>query len=172
MQTLDAGRTYLLDVIASEDAVTNETLIVSDPTLTAIAAPAEPTTQARPAPTIDAVTLTRFAALQLYAPIRLLESPPGIVREPVNTTSVPLLRNAPVTAQPLIAWRGGGLHVTAVKLTNTAASPVTLDPRTLRGAWTTATFQHHRLLAKGNEADTTVVYLVSTHPFALTLATP
>ncbi len=172
VQTREEGRTYLLDVTATEEAVTSEALLVSDPTLTPLAAPAESVTTAHPASTIDTVTLTRFAAQQLYAPTRLLEALSGIVREPVDSKSVPLLHNVPVTAQPLIAWRDGGLHVTAVKLTNTTPTPILLDPRTLRGAWTTATFQHHRLLAKGDEADTTVVYLVSIHPFTGALATP
>lgn len=172
VQTREEGRTYLLDVTATEEAVTSEALIVSDPTLTPITALAESTTTARPVSTLDAVTLTRFAALQLYAPSRLLEALPGVVREPVDSKSVPLLHNVPVTAQPLIAWRGGGLHVTAVKLTNSTPTPILLDPRTLRGAWTTATFQHHRLFAHGDEADTSVVYLVSTQPFVTALATP
>jgi hypothetical protein len=43
--------------------------------------------------------------------------------------------------------------------------PQILDPRDLRGAWLTATFQHHRLLPKGDEADTTAVYLISARPF-------
>ena len=69
----------------------------------------------------------------------------------------------------MVAWRANGLYVTAVKLTNRTDQPQTLDPRDLRGAWLTATFQHHRLLPKGDEADTTAVYLISARPFDVSL---
>jgi hypothetical protein len=57
------------------------------------------------------------------------------------------------------------LYVTAVKLTNRWKKPQVLDPRTLRGQWLAATFQHSRLLPAGDDADTTAVYLVSARPF-------
>ena len=47
--------------------------------------------------------------------------------------------------------------------------PQTLDPRTLRGRWLTAAFQHNRLHEAGSEADRTVVYLISDRPFAASL---
>ena len=72
-----------------------------------------------------------------------------------------------MSATPLIAWRSGSLHLTAVTLRNVTATPIELDPRSLRGEWLTATFQHNRLLAAGDEADLTVVYLVSPQPFAV-----
>ena len=111
------------------------------------------------------VALTRFAAQQLYAPARLVEDRPGIVRVSVMQESVSLLYGGAIDAKPLVAWRAGALYVTAVKLTNRTDQPQTLDPRNLRGAWLTATFQHNRLLAAGNEADTTAVYLISARPF-------
>jgi len=80
-----------------------------------------------------------------------------------------LIHGGAVEATPLIGWRANGLYITAVKLTNRTAEPQILDPRDLRGAWLTATFQHHRLLPKGDEADTTAVYLVSARPFELAL---
>ena len=64
-----------------------------------------------------------------------------------------------------MAWRANGLYVTAVKLTNRTELPQTLDPRDLQGTWLSATFQHHRLLPMGDEADTTAVYLISARPF-------
>jgi len=113
----------------------------------------------------NTVTLTRFAAQQLYAPARLVQDRPGIVRVPVKRDSVALLRGAAVDAVPLVAWRAGGLYVTAVKLTNGTDQPQTLDPRSLRGSWLTATFQHNRLLPAGSVADTTAVYLISARSF-------
>jgi integrating conjugative element protein (TIGR03749 family) len=111
------------------------------------------------------VSLTRFAARQLYAPTRLLLSGTGVVRVPVQRRAVPLIRGGTVSAVPLASWRSGDLYVTAVKLENRSSQAHTLDPRTLRGAWLTATFQHARLLPQGDEADTTAAYLVSALPF-------
>ncbi|WP_037374364.1 TIGR03749 family integrating conjugative element protein [Sedimenticola selenatireducens] len=116
---------------------------------------------------ISYVTLTRFAARQLYAPARLLQDGPGIVRTPVARDPINLMRGGAIDATPLVAWRAGGYYLTSVKLTNRTEQPQTLDPRNLRGAWLTATFQHHRLLPAGNEADTTAVYLISARPFSV-----
>ena len=116
---------------------------------------------------ISYVTLTRFAARQLYAPVRLRSDRPGIVRTPVSRDPINLVRGGAIDARPLVAWRAGGFYLTAVKLTNRTNQAKTLDPRNLRGAWLTATFQHHRLLPAGNEADTTAVYLISARPFSV-----
>ena len=118
-----------------------------------------------PIPSYGYVTLTRFAAQQLYAPARLLRDLPGVVRVPVARNEVALVRGASVRAEPLVAWRAGDLYLTAVKLTNRTDRALTLDPRTLRGAWLSASFQHNRLLPKGDESDTTAVYLISARPF-------
>lgn len=167
VQTVADGRTYLLDVAASETTGATPPITLIDPEAkpseaAGDATPVEPSRETAP----DPVSLTRFAAQQLYAPARLLKGRRGIVRIPVHAAPVTLLRGAAVTAVPLIAWRAGALHLTAVKLTNAGKAPISLDPRALRGNWLTATFQHNRLLAAGDEADTTVVYLVSTQPFA------
>ena len=98
-------------------------------------------------------------------PSRLVKDRPGVVRVPVARDAVELVHGGTIEATPLVAWRANGLYVTAVKLTNRTEQPQTLDPRDLRGAWLTATFQHHRLLPKGDEADTTAVYLISARPF-------
>jgi len=128
----------------------------------------EPHTQGRTAgknTEQDYVTLTRFAAQQLYAPKRLLRTPSGVFRAGVSRKAVALLRGANIEAIPLVAWRSGRLYVTAVRLRNLSRHPVTLDPRALRGKWLTATFQHARLFRAGEEADTTAVYLISERPF-------
>ena len=115
------------------------------------------------------VTLTRFAAQQLYAPARLLEELPGVTRVPVKREPVALVRGNAVEAVPLVAWRAGDLHLTAARLTNKTGRSQTLDPRNLRGRWLTAAFQHNRMHAVGSEADRTVVYLISDRPFAASL---
>lgn len=115
------------------------------------------------------ITLTRFAAQQLYAPTRLIPREPGVVVIPVNAEPVDLVHGAKVEAVPVAAWKAGLRYVTAVKLINRTKRPVVLDPRQLRGAWLAATFQHNRLLSAGSEADTTAVYLISDRPFDVAL---
>lgn len=117
------------------------------------------TRRATPVP----VVLTRHAAQNLYAPLRTVEPVPGIDRVnlrgdlPLDT----LLPTLPVRARALAAWRLEDQWVTAVKLTNTSARRLDLDPRALQGDFLAATFQHTTLGSAGRSADTTVVYLVT-----------
>ncbi|PKM36344.1 MAG: TIGR03749 family integrating conjugative element protein [Gammaproteobacteria bacterium HGW-Gammaproteobacteria-10] len=112
------------------------------------------------------VTLTRFAAQQLYAPSRMLKASPSIHRGVVTRRALHnLIRGESIEALPVASWQGGELYVTAVQLRNTGTAPVELDPRRIRGRWKAATFQHGRLHPAGSEADTTAVYLVSDRPF-------
>jgi hypothetical protein len=92
-----------------------------------------------------------------------------VVRVPVKRRQVALIRGASVLAEPLVAWRVGDRYLTAVKLTNRTDRALTLDPRTLRGDWLSAAFQHNRLHKKGDEADTTALYLISARPFEASL---
>lgn len=112
--------------------------------------------------TYDYVSLTRFAAQAMYAPLRLQNSLPGMITIPIEPDKkVPLVRGGKVEAMPLMIWKAPGLYVSAVRLKNTTSGYVTLDPRALRGDWLTVTFQHVRLMPAGDEADTTCVYLIS-----------
>ena len=125
-------------------------------------------------PGVDAaltpVTLTRFAAQQLYAPERVVGDVPGIRRVPMGVPpAIELYRHADIAAQPLASWQGGGYTVTAVKLTNLGRERVFLDPRELRGHFMTATFQHNSLGPAGSASDITCVYLVTDRPFAETI---
>ena len=166
VQTREGEATYLLDVDASEKALSTPPIqIVDRASTSADDASADPKAPSSGL-TDDPVLLTRFAAQQLYAPARLLSPTPGIVRVPVPTERISLVRGGVVIAAPLIGWRSDQRYVTAVKLTNPSASPIVLDPRELKGHWLTATFQHNRLLSKESEAESTVVYLVSAVPFA------
>ena len=168
---LDGGRMYVLDLAARSDGGQTQPVQIT------LAAESDPSDNAADdarglrtsSARIGYVALTRFAAQQLYAPARLLADLPGVVRIPIKPDAVALVRGDAVTATPLIAWRADGVYLTAVKLTNRIAQPLLLDPRTLRGAWLAATFQHNRLAKHGDEADTTVVYLISSLPFAVAL---
>jgi integrating conjugative element protein (TIGR03749 family) len=164
---LDGGSVYLLDLSAKVESAATAPVEIFDPdeALESGTDAVQPTGLRE----YGYVSLTRFAAQQLYAPSRLLEDLPGVVRVPVKRDPVALVRGDTIEALPLVAWRAGDLFVTAVKLTNQTDQPQILDPRTLRGAWLTATFQHNRLLGAGDEADRTVVYLISARPFASSL---
>jgi integrating conjugative element protein (TIGR03749 family) len=164
---LDGGGVYLLDLSAKLESTAIAPVEILDPdeALEPGTAAVQPTGLRE----YGYVSLTRFAAQQLYAPSRLLVDLPGVVRVPIKRDPVALVRSDTIEALPLVAWRAGDLFVTAVKLTNQTDQPQILDPRTLRGAWLTATFQHNRLLGAGDEADRTVVYLISARPFASSL---
>ena len=163
VRALDDGQVYLLDVGASPEGGSASPMEIALPRQPAAAsidpAPTGPSTHGY-------VSLTRFAAQQLYAPQRLQTPLPGVVRVPVPDKPVALVRGGAVEAVPLASWRSGFRYVTAVKLTNTSVEAQELLAHGLRGEWLAATFQHHRLLPVGDEADHTVVYLISDRPFS------
>lgn len=109
------------------------------------------------------VVITRYAAQMLYAPLRTVESLPGVSQVNLNRrlNLTTLLPTQPINASALGAWRMAGYWVTAVKLQNTSEQHLNLDPRELMGDFTAATFQHPYLGAKGHATDTTIVYLVT-----------
>lgn len=109
------------------------------------------------------VALTRYAAQMLYAPLRTVEPVNGISQVRVNRTLdlSTLLPVLPVEASILGAWRLDNSYVTAVKLRNLSAQQLTMNATELMGNFTTATFQHPYLGARGNASDTTTLYLVT-----------
>lgn len=121
---------------------------------------------ATPAPrheTPAPVALTRYATQMLYAPLRTVEPVAGISQVRVDrgldlSTLLPVL---PIEASVLGAWRLGNNYVTAVKLRNLSAQQLAMNPTDLMGNFTTATFQHPYLGARGNASDTTTLYLVT-----------
>ena len=166
IREIDTGQTYLFDLSATTRSGHSQSIVVYlDERGTAENRLRGPEGGARH----GYVSLTRFAAQQLYAPLRLLSSVPGIVRVPIQRDGVALVPGNSVDAKPLVAWRAGHLYITAVKLTNRLRKAQTLDPRSLRGSWLSAAFQHARLLPAGDESDTTAVYLVSAQPFEASL---
>jgi integrating conjugative element protein (TIGR03749 family) len=115
---------------------------------------------------INYVTLTRYAAQQLFAPRRLLKELSGVHRVALSNTAISLYRGGAVEAVPIISWKSASFHVTAISLHNITSSVVKLDPRKLRGDWICATFHQQRLAPQGSTGrDTTVVYVVSTRSF-------
>ena len=170
------GQIYLVDLSARSSASTAPVIVTQGAApaqmdgsaggmASAPAAVAAGTVTAPKMPTYDYGALTRFAAQSLYAPRRLAPTLPGVFQAPVDGRPIDLVRGESIQATPLIAWRSGNLYITAVRLRNQGYSSVILDPRSLRGLWLAATFQHARLFPKGDEADTTAVYLISAKPF-------
>src|SRR3546814_5195467 len=93
------------------------------------------------------VVLTRFAAQNLYAPLRTVEPLAGVMRVNLRRgldlgTLMPTL---PVRADALASWSLENQWVTAVRLTNSSSGWVSLDPRALNGAFLTAPFQHEAI---------------------------
>jgi integrating conjugative element protein (TIGR03749 family) len=121
--------------------------------------PSAATRHATPVP----VVLTRYAAQNLYAPLRTVEPVSGIGRVNLrsNLALGTLLPTLPVRAQALAAWRLENQWVTAVKLTNTSARWLDIDPRALQGDFVAVTFQHTSLGPAGESADTSVAYFVT-----------
>jgi integrating conjugative element protein (TIGR03749 family) len=169
VRAVDSGAIYLLDLSADNEGEAEVAIQILDPETRKPGVTAEDGAPLPALPAYGYVTLTRFAAQQLYAPARLLHDLPGVVRVPVRREPVRLVRAAPIEASPLVAWRASGLYITAVRLKNLGTQAVTLDPRTLRGRWLTAAFQHNRLHPAGDEADTTALYLISARPFETAL---
>jgi len=169
LQDADTGTVILLD-IAAEPAQDGqpplEPVRIIEATSSATqtdaddgSAAATPPVRATPQPVI----LTRYAAQNLYAPLRTVEPVPGVIRATLRR-DLPLdslLPTLPVQAQVLAAWRLDDLWVSAVRLRNNAAHWLDLDPRALQGHFLTATFQHSTLGPNGAPDDTTVVYLVT-----------
>lgn len=169
LQDADTGTVMLLD-IAAEPAQDGqpplEPVRIIEAASAATASAADDSSAAAAQPvraTPQPVILTRFAAQSLYAPLRTVEPVPGVVRVtlrrdlPLDT----LLPTLPVQAHALAAWRLDNLWVSAVRLSNSAAHWIDLDPRALQGHFLAATFQHPTLGPRGTPEDTSVVYLVT-----------
>jgi integrating conjugative element protein (TIGR03749 family) len=158
LQLPDSGELILLDLAADADQPALEPLrIVREDQATDFES--VPTATPTPIP----VALVRYAAQQLYAPLRTVEPLPGVrpVRLSQKADLNHLLPSDPVSARPLAAWRLAEYTVTAVLLRNQTANPVELDPRRLSAQLYAASFQHDHLGAQGSPEDTSVAYLVT-----------
>jgi integrating conjugative element protein (TIGR03749 family) len=172
VQDADTGTLILLDVFTEPGDGPLEPVRIVDGELPASrygdadehVIGAQSATTTRPArETPIAVVLTRYAAQSLYAPLRTVDAVNGIRRAGLRQDLAldSLLPTLPVRAKALAAWRLDDQWVTAVRLTNTTAQWIDLDPRVLQGDFLTATFQHPDLGPAGEPTDTTVVYLVT-----------
>lgn len=160
LQSVKTGDIILIDIEALDGSETLEPVkIVAQ----AQSPDREVAKDAAPAATPVPVVLTRYAAQNLYAPLRTVAPLPGVRRVPLTDSIAfsTLLPTERVSIKALAAWRLGDYWVTAVKIVNRGPSKVALDPRHLQATLYAATFQHPDLGLAGTPEDTTVAYLVT-----------
>jgi len=179
LQDANSGALILLDVDAQpaksgEPPLEPVRIVVDDPVLShadnasdVAANPDEFASVPKPPTALHdtpmAVVLTRYAAQNLYAPLRTVEPVAGITRVNLHRDLVlnSLLPTLPVQARALAAWRLDDHWVTAIQLTNSSKHYLDLDPRLLQGDFAAATFQHANIGPASQSTDTTVVYLIT-----------
>ncbi|MEN4946468.1 TIGR03749 family integrating conjugative element protein [Pseudomonas proteolytica] len=162
LQSVATGEIILLDIAATPgDQPLEPVRILKN--AQAQATEAESNNVPVPEHTPIPVALTRYAAQNLYAPLRTVESLPGVRRVPLKLhTELPtLLPTENVASTPIATWRLGDYWVTAVKLRNRGSGSVQLDPRRLQAKLFAASFQHTFLGPVGSPEDTTITYLVT-----------
>jgi len=162
LQSVATGEIILLDIAAtSGDQALEPVRILRNAEVQVTEG--EPSTAPIAEHTPIPVALTRYAAQSLYAPLRTVESLPGVRQVPLKRRSAlpTLLPSENVSSTPLAAWRLGDYWVTAVKLRNRGAETVQLDPRRLQAQLLAASFQHAFLGPVGSAEDTTVAYLIT-----------
>lgn len=167
LQDVNDGSLILLDISATEpkgSQLLQEAIRIEEAAQPVKAKPIAPRTTRPTATAVSPpVALTRYAAQNLYAPLRAVEALDGVQRVSLPPLpNLPLLLPAlPIKISPLAAWKRGAYQVAALKLTNTSTRTLTLDPRLLQGDFIAATFQHHALGPSGQPTDTTVLYLIT-----------
>ena len=166
---------YLLDVMATEKKVGNKRLVivvgedrfsVSDKDKKVIPETVIAPLTRKSSPGAGFKTLLQFASREVYAPERLRSKTIGMHREFINKRpTYHLYRGNTISTQPVVAWRSGGLHVSAIKVQNRTNEYLPLDPRLLRGKWKTALFYHGQLAPSGSPQDTSTLFLISDSPY-------
>jgi integrating conjugative element protein (TIGR03749 family) len=161
------GYSYFLDVEARKGAPSHPLVVLDD---RVPADETDPVVQARQRPQYqyDDVDLVRFAAQNVYAPLRLIKALPGVIQVPVPEQASGLYRGHELTIEPMAQWRSPtapSRYVTTLRVTSNALQAVVFDPRRLRGQWLSAASQHAVIHPAGTDGDTTIWYLVSAQPF-------
>lgn len=155
---LESGQVMILDLQANLKGTPNELIVLQEKTKQHGTNPQNDD--------VDAVTLTRFAVQQLYAPKRLLSNPHQIMRTAMHTNKSITLFDARTKALPLAQWQYGSLYVTALKIKNLTNLPVQLDPRIIIGDFKAATLYPKTSLTPVTQpGDSTTLFLVASKPF-------
>ena len=160
LQSVKTGDIILIDIEALEGSEALEPVKIVAQTQ---APDAKTEKDVAPVATPVPVVLTRYAAQNVYAPLRTVAPLPGVRRVPLTDSIAfsTLLPTERVSIKALAAWRLGDYWVTAVKIVNRGPGKVALDPRHLQATLYAATFQHADLGLAGTPEDTTVAYLVT-----------
>ncbi len=113
------------------------------------------------------IDLVQYAAQALYAPDDVyIEATPGIQRIPVRQPLQPhIYRGGKLTGEVVASWQGGGLFVTAMKLSNVSQQEVTIQPCFIRGDFHSVTPQFKHIYPASSNKNYTLVYLLSRLPF-------
>ena len=119
---------------------------------------------------MNSVSLIRFAIHALYAPKRLLVTPEGVHRTPMETEKhVLLFHSTRIDAMPIASWHAGALYVTAVELKNLTTHPVHINLNQVLGNWQTAAMYPSNKLNPRDAHETSTLFLISDKPFQTAL---
>lgn len=111
------------------------------------------------------ITLTQHASMSLYYPERYTPKTRGIRNVKLKKGNADYFVSFNAKAQPVSSWKGFGLFITAVKITNLENKTMHIDPRKhFRGDWLFLTPQHS-WLGEDSQDNVTTVYVVSERPF-------
>ncbi|MBL4628432.1 MAG: DUF3438 family protein [Roseicyclus sp.] len=111
------------------------------------------------------ITLTQHASMSLYYPERYTPKTKGVIKVRLKKGDADYFVSFNADAQPVSSWKGFGLFITAVKVTNLENETIHIDPRKhFRGDWLFLTPQHSWLGEESHNKMTTV-YVVSERPF-------
>lgn len=112
------------------------------------------------------IELIKVAADQVRTPY-LLRQPKGNVT-PVTLLAVrqvDIFQDPEVITKPVAAWSNGLHYVTALKVRNNGTSEKPLDVGRMYGSWNGATLENQILAPKGEDGDSTYIYLISDKKF-------
>ncbi|MCX4187787.1 DUF3438 family protein [Methylophaga sp. OBS4] len=110
--------------------------------------------------------MSQFAADTIRVPE--IERLRNDLYQPVSVNRQPLthlFNDKRVQATPQASWNRGGLHVTAVEVTNRSGEAMPVDFQQVNGKWLASLVESSVLAAQGNTDDRTYLYLISALPF-------
>jgi integrating conjugative element protein (TIGR03749 family) len=111
------------------------------------------------------IKLTQHASMSLYYPERYTPKTRGVREVKLKKGNADYFVSFNAKSEPIRSWKGFGLFVTAVKITNLESKIITIDPRKhFRGEWLFLTPQHG-WLGDSLDDNVTTVYVVSERPF-------
>lgn len=111
------------------------------------------------------ISLTQHASMTLYYPDRYTPKTRGVREVELKKGDASYFISFNAKAEAIRSWKGFGLFVTAIKITNQENKIINIDPRRhFRGDWLFLTPQHGWM---GNDSSNniTTIYVISERPF-------